>query len=151
MNRKNGFTLIEMMIVVVVISILSGITVSVLNQGKQRDRAKDSVSLANLEKIVSAIESYFYSEGSYPLIETSDNGNPLNNDSNIVLDQYIQTWPEGIIYIYDSSSSQFAVYVKKNADDNYYKFSSASDAIQECRGDTQELLEKVSACEVVTN
>ncbi|NMB91597.1 type II secretion system protein [candidate division WWE3 bacterium] len=151
MNKKNGFTLIEMMIVVVVISILSGVVVSVLNQGKQRDRAKDSVSLANLEKVVSAIESYFYSEGTYPTIESTDNGNPLNNSSNIVLDQYVQIWPEGFVYIYDNSSNQFAVYVKRISNDNYYKFSSTSGEIQECYGSTLEIQERVSACDVVTN
>jgi len=151
MNKKNGFTLIEIMMSVVILSILSGITISALNQNRARDRARDSVSLANLEKTVSTIESYFYAEGVYPVIESGNNGNPLSNAANIALDQYLQMWPDGFIYIYDSETSDFAVYIQRETNTNYYKYFSSGNEILECRGDTPNILDKVTACDVVTS
>jgi prepilin-type N-terminal cleavage/methylation domain-containing protein len=153
MNKKNGFTLIEIMMSVVILSILSGITISALNQNRVRGRARDSVSLANLEKTVSAIESYFYAEGVFPIIESGDNGNPLNNDANIVLDQYLQVWPDGFVYITDTptSVSDFAVYVVRETNGNYYKYFSSGNEILECSGDTPNILDKVTACDVVAS
>ena len=146
-----GFTLIELMIVVSVIGILSGITISLISQGKQKARAEDSVNLANLEKTISAIESYFYSEGNYPVIIADNGGNPLLNGSNTVLKQYyVQSWPVGFMYVYDpATSSDFAVYVKRKSNDNYYKYYSGGNEIHECSGETQNITTDVTACVVV--
>jgi prepilin-type N-terminal cleavage/methylation domain-containing protein len=134
-----GFTLIELMIVVSVIGVLSGITISILDQGKQKYKAQDAVNLSSLEKAITAIEAYYYSEGDYPVIVAGDNGNPRNNISNTVLkDTYLQTWPEGFIYICNPFCgppvSQYAVYVQRKASTTIYKYSSFSNEIQECIG-----------------
>jgi len=136
LKSKNGFTIIELMIVVSLISLLSGIVLSVVNSGKQQKRAQDATNLSSLTKLASAIESYYYGEGQYPAKSTSDpNGNPLNNSANTSLNQYIKTWPgTTFYYITDGSSppSKFDVYVQKLVDGRYYKYRSSQAAVCDC-------------------
>lgn len=66
LRNKKGFTLIELMIVVVLIGVLSGVVISVINAGGFRSKAKDSQRIADLEKIRSALELYFSDNRVYP-------------------------------------------------------------------------------------
>jgi prepilin-type N-terminal cleavage/methylation domain-containing protein len=150
LKRKNGFTLVELMIVVLVVSILSGFSLSLINRGQQKNRAQDAVVRANLEKAVSAIQSYYYGEGAYPVITGATTpGDPFSvSGSNPSLGVYLKTWPVGFVYLY-SSPSDFAVYVKRNADANYYKFRTTTEAISLCASATPNLLTQVSTCTVI--
>lgn len=90
--RKNmsGFTIIELLIVIVIIAILAAITLVAYNgvQVKARDSAR-SESVAQLQK---ALESYFVINGSYPT------QNPVG--SNV---------PSGFSPIYNTSSYAYSV------------------------------------------
>ena len=69
-NKKliqKGFTLIELLIVIVIIGILSGVAISVINPTAQQNRAKDAVTLASMNKIALATESYVSAYGSIPV------------------------------------------------------------------------------------
>lgn len=65
-KKQKGFTLIELMIVVVLIGVLSGVVISIVNAGGFRSKARDSQRIADLEKIRSSLELYFSDNRSYP-------------------------------------------------------------------------------------
>ncbi len=64
-NRK-GFTLIEVLIVVLIIAILSGVALNLLNSGGYRQKARDSQRIADLRKLQTALELYFQDNRIYP-------------------------------------------------------------------------------------
>lgn len=64
-RRKNGFTLIEVMIVVAIISLVSGAVMVSLSAARLKTQATQA--LADLQKISLYIETYRANYGSYPL------------------------------------------------------------------------------------
>ena len=71
--KRNGFTLIEMLIVVVVIGILAGIALALVGAaGNAADRAK---TRRQLEMLANAIEEYHAEFGEYPPVAKDKNGN----------------------------------------------------------------------------
>lgn len=77
-NKSNmsskGFTLVELMIVVVLIGILSGVVLSVINVGGIRAKSRDSQRAGDLKRIQTALELYFADYRGYP----SNSGSWLN-------------------------------------------------------------------------
>ena len=67
-NFKKGFTLVEMLIVVVIIGILSAALLPRL-QGAQ-SAARDSARKSDLSQLGSAILSYYNNRGEYPWPKT---------------------------------------------------------------------------------
>ena len=63
-NTKTGFTIVELLIVIVVIGILAAITIVAFN-GVQA-RAKDSTRSNDLTAIQKALELYKTDNGTYP-------------------------------------------------------------------------------------
>lgn len=64
-NKKNGFTLIELIVVVTIIAVLT--VVGVLSYSGTSQKARDSRRMADLEKIRIALELYRQGMGSsYP-------------------------------------------------------------------------------------
>lgn len=63
---KSGFTLVELLVVLTIISIATGILVSVINPKKQREKALDAVIKSNVTKIVLATEAYKSATANYP-------------------------------------------------------------------------------------
>jgi len=57
MNKK-GFTLIEVLLVVVIIAILAGITIVAINPGQQISDANDTQRTADVKTIVDAVSQY---------------------------------------------------------------------------------------------
>jgi type II secretory pathway pseudopilin PulG len=55
-DSERGFAVSELMIVVVVVTLLSGITISAY--GKRKQRAHHAVARANIERVVAAIGAY---------------------------------------------------------------------------------------------
>jgi len=55
--------------VVLVISVLSGVTLSVLNTAGLRQKAKDSQRISDLGKTQTALELYFADNRAYPILE----------------------------------------------------------------------------------
>ena len=64
MRRNKGFTIVELLIIIVVIAILASITIVAYN-GIQA-RAKDSQRLADIAAISKALELYKIQNGQYP-------------------------------------------------------------------------------------
>jgi prepilin-type N-terminal cleavage/methylation domain-containing protein len=63
-RKQTGFTIVELLIVIVVIGILAAITVTAFN-GVQ-DRSRDARSQADIKNVVTIIEKYAADNGSYP-------------------------------------------------------------------------------------
>jgi prepilin-type N-terminal cleavage/methylation domain-containing protein len=129
-KSQNAFTLIELLLVVAVIAILSGVMLSVINVSQQRKIAEDGVKRANLEKAATGVESYVQAEGTYP---SASGGVPQG------VGTYISNWPNGdptsstYVYMYDSSNQDFAIYVQESVDTTkYFKYRSSTSQITEC-------------------
>lgn len=80
-NNKKGFTLVELMVVVVIIGILVAIAVPVYN-GAQRS-ARTSAVAANVRTLEGAVELY-----------KSENGNAIPTQTDLE-GSYVKTWPVG--------------------------------------------------------
>jgi len=65
-KRRNGFTLVELLVVVGIIGILSGLVIVSISPSGYFGRGRDSRRLADLTTIQSALEQYFSQNGSYP-------------------------------------------------------------------------------------
>lgn len=66
-QKQSGFTIVELLIVIVVISILAAITVVAYNGVQQR--ARDSGRMQKLRDIAKSIELYKIDNGRYPQIQ----------------------------------------------------------------------------------
>ena len=68
LNRKQyGFTIVELLIVIVVIGILAAITIVAYNGIQQRGR--DSQRLSDVKTIAKALELYYADEGRFPRVQ----------------------------------------------------------------------------------
>ncbi|EKE00454.1 MAG: fimbrial protein pilin [uncultured bacterium] len=65
-KSKSGFTLIEMLVVVSVIAILSGVVAVVLNSSGSQGKARDAQRVADIKRIQTALELYFSDYREYP-------------------------------------------------------------------------------------
>jgi type II secretion system protein G len=63
-RRQKGFTIVELLIVIVVVAILAAITIVAYNGIQQR--ARDSQRKNDVKTIVKAIELYYADNGSFP-------------------------------------------------------------------------------------
>lgn len=64
---KHGFTLIEMLLVIVIIGVLAVIVIVATNPGKRVGQARDATRKAHLRSIVNALEQYYTLNGAkYP-------------------------------------------------------------------------------------
>lgn len=70
-TKSRGFTIVELLIVIVVIAILAAITIVAYN-GIQT-RAKDSAAQALANNVVKKVESYYTVNSSYPTLTELDN------------------------------------------------------------------------------
>ncbi len=71
-RRRNGFTLVEMLVVVLIIAVLIGLTVKILG-GAGRQAAK-AHTVAKIERVKHAVEEFYSEYGQYPPVTVSSNG-----------------------------------------------------------------------------
>lgn len=69
MPRKNGFTLVELLIVIVIIGILASIGIASFSSSQMKSR--DTQRKANLKQIANALEIYYNDKGQYPAGEAT--------------------------------------------------------------------------------
>jgi len=70
MKKQRGFTLIELMLVVLIIGILTGVMLGVINIRGIQAKSRDAKRIGDLKKVQTALELYFTDYRGYP--ESSD-------------------------------------------------------------------------------
>lgn len=65
-KQTRGFTLVELLIVVVIIGILITGIVTVINPAQVRGRARDAQRIADLKTLQTALEQYYLKKRTYP-------------------------------------------------------------------------------------
>ncbi|MBF0118227.1 MAG: prepilin-type N-terminal cleavage/methylation domain-containing protein [Desulfobacterales bacterium] len=126
-NKKDikGFTLIELMIVVVIIGILSAIVAP--NFRNYYMKAKRSEAPVNLKALKLAEEAYRGESGSYKTLTASPSANPVSGNNQMWVDKggfaELGWQPQGKIYgVYETigaaSASAFSGQVRTDVDGN---------------------------------
>lgn len=77
MRRNKGFTIVELLVVIVTISILS--TIGVVSYGGLLSRSRDEERKADVQNMSSSLELYYQSTGSYPDSATFSSSGFLEN------------------------------------------------------------------------
>lgn len=125
MGRKNnGFTLIELIVVVSVLSILSAMAVGLLNPVEQLRKARDTQRKYDLSQIQRGLEQYYQDNGGYPSYSTTS-----PNDYQIVGLSGRISWgaswsPYMSVLPKDPSSSKRYVYYSSTNRQSYYLYAS---------------------------
>ncbi len=70
-NRSKGFTLIELIVVVGILSILAAGSIVALNPVAQFQKANDSRRKSDLSQVQKTLEAYYQDNGKYPLSSVS--------------------------------------------------------------------------------
>lgn len=70
-SSRQGFTIVELLIVIVVVAVLATVSVSAFNGTQQR--ARDTQRVQDMQTIVKALELYKTQHGSYPAASTGSN------------------------------------------------------------------------------
>lgn len=87
-KNQQGFTLMELLIVVSVIAVLTIVSISIIDPTGSQGRARDGVRMSNVNNLSEGIESYRQIEGAYPL--DSDPGDP----DSLLMKTYLKGWPK---------------------------------------------------------
>jgi len=89
-----GFTLIEMVIVIGVISILAAMLLAIVNPSLQIQKANDARRKEDLGQVQRALEQYYQDRGQYPTSSPSNSGLPYRiEDFNNAVVNWGASWP----------------------------------------------------------
>ena len=90
-QNKNGFTIVELLIVIVVIGILAAITVVAYNGIQQQ--ARDSSRTTAINGVMKALEMYKIENGAYPSVGSDNAGYALSTLSSALVPTYLSSIP----------------------------------------------------------
>ena len=90
-QKQKGFTIVELLIVIVVIGILAAITIVAYNGIQQR--ARDATRTSDIAAIQKALEMYRADNGAYPSIHTDNYGRGLSELSTLLVPKYVAKIP----------------------------------------------------------
>lgn len=130
-GQSRGFTIVELLIVIVVIGILAAITIVAFN-GVQA-RARDASRIAKIQSITDAIELYRVDNGQYPPIqdaqgtELSGCGSATDNwghcDRWQILANYLSPYMRlDPVSLSDATQAPYSYYYTSQAADNYQTY-----------------------------
>ena len=106
MKNKKGFTLIEVLVVVLILAVLAALVVPRIAQSTSD--AKDAVDSANWAMLIRALELYATNnDGEYPADQDAFNSAILNSDT--YFPHGAPTCPYGNSYVYVATSGQETV------------------------------------------
>lgn len=127
--KNNGFTMIEILVGITVVSIISGTVFSVIRAPIQREKANDAVRSANVQKLSEAIETFYLANGRYPT-----NAEAADRTAGSLVSQYVSAWPDepsNTTYSYYLAGTEYSLEGSK-ADGGCVKLYSTWDGSQIC-------------------
>ncbi|HET6924454.1 MAG TPA: type II secretion system protein, partial [Candidatus Saccharimonadales bacterium] len=90
-KQNKGFTIVELLIVIVVIGILAGLVITTYNGIQQK--ARNTERTTDLKTFQSQLEAYYAQNGRYPMIATDGTGLGGDSAQNVA---FIQTNMKGM-------------------------------------------------------
>lgn len=100
-SKQPGFTIVEMIVVVVIIGILAAI--SLVSYTTVQQRGRDAQRTTDITEVQKALEKYHAANGTYPSVGTDGTGYALTTLSTALVPTYldkIPTAPSGTAYQY---------------------------------------------------
>jgi len=79
-NKMKGFTLVELLIVIALISILSVAVLATINPIEQSNKAKDSTTQNDAAEVMNAYERYYTVKNTYPWMDTDNSATVTTYD-----------------------------------------------------------------------
>lgn len=117
--KKNGFTLVELIVTIGIISLVSFGAMVILNPTDQFKKANDSKRKADLSQIQKALESYYEDRGAYPdssvdyKISVPDGAGETTIEWGSSWQPYMNILPKspaGTNYVYYSNGQSYYLY-----------------------------------------
>ena len=120
LKKTKGFTLIELIVVVGILSILAVVGIAALNPVEQFKKASDSRRKSDLAQIQKAVEVYYQDNGSYPLSDSYMITIPAQSGGTTIIDwgkswiPYMNILPKDPAnsknYVYSSTGQSYFIY-----------------------------------------
>lgn len=95
-NKKNGFTLVELLIVMAILAIMGVILVGILNSIGITNKGRDAKRKKDLNRVKIAFEEYFNDKGYFPdgaLVADLTKIDKSNCGSSTIFSPYLIPWP----------------------------------------------------------
>lgn len=111
MKKRNGFTLVELLIVMTIVVVLAVMMIGIFNSAGVINKGRDAERKKDLKRIKEAFEEYFNDRGTYPLNVGTWNIKS-NCDSSTIFTPYLVPWPcdqNGNPYIILTESNNFRI------------------------------------------
>lgn len=100
-QKQTGFTIVEMIIVVVIIGILAAITI--VSYTSVQQKARDATRTSDITEVQKALEKYRAANGIYPSVGSDNSGYALTTLATPLVPRYLKavpTAPSGTAYQY---------------------------------------------------